>query len=192
MTDSLEGKTIGIVLAQRGSEEAEFTEPRDAVEDAGASVEVLGPETGDAETVNNDLDSGDTFEIEKAFTEVSVEDYEGLVVPGGTVGADRLRADDDAVGFIRDFFDTEKPLCVICHGPWTLVEADIVDGRTLTSYHSLETDVRNAGGEWVDEEVVVDEGLVTSRNPNDLDAFCEKVVEEIEEGPHEDRETEDV
>ncbi|WP_435076921.1 type 1 glutamine amidotransferase domain-containing protein [Halococcus sp. AFM35] len=192
MADALEGKTVGIVLAQRGSEEAEFTEPKEAVEDAGASVDVLGTETGEAQTVNNDLEPGDSYEIEKTFAEASVEDYDGLVVPGGTVGADTLRGQDEPVAFIHDFFATEKPLCVICHGPWTLVEADVVDGRRLTSYHSLETDIRNAGGEWVDEEVVVDEGLVTSRNPDDLDAFCDKVVEEIEEGPHDDRQTEDV
>jgi protease I len=192
MTDALEGKTVGIVLAQRGSEEVEFTEPKEAVEDAGASVDVLGTETGEAQTVNGDLDPGGSYEIEKSFSEVSVEDYDGLVVPGGTVGADTLRGQDEPVQFIHDFFATEKPLCVICHGPWTLVEADVVDGRQLTSYHSLETDIRNAGGEWVDEEVVVDEGLVTSRNPDDLDAFCDKVVEEIEEGEHDDRETEDV
>ena len=192
MSDALDGKTVGIVLAPRGSEEAEFTEPRDAVAEAGASVEVIGIETGEVETVNNDLEPAGSYEVEKSFSEVSVEDYDGLVIPGGTVGADTLRGNDDAVEFIHDFFATEKPLCVICHGPWTLVEADVVDGRKLTSYHSLETDVRNAGGEWGDEEVVVDEGLVTSRNPDDLDAFCDKVVEEIEEGPHDDRETDDV
>jgi protease I len=192
MADSLEGKSVGIVLAPRGSEEVEFTEPKSAVEDAGGSVDVLGIETGEVETVNGDLDPAGSYEIEKSFDEVTVEDYDGLVVPGGTVGADTLRGDDTTVEFVQDFFETEKPLAVICHGPWTLVEADVVDGRELTSYHSLETDIRNAGGNWVDEEVVVDEGLVTSRNPDDLEAFCDKVVEEIEEGEHEDRETDDV
>ena len=192
MADSLEGKSVGIVLAPRGSEEVEFTEPKSAVEDAGGSVDVLGIETGEVETVESDLDPAGSYEIEKSFDEVSVEDYDGLVIPGGTVGADTLRGDDTAVEFVHDFFETEKPLAVICHGPWTLVEADVVDGRELTSYHSLETDIRNAGGDWVDEEVVVDEGLVTSRNPDDLEAFCDKVVEEIEEGEHDDRETDDV
>ena len=192
MTDSLEGKSVGIVLAPRGSEEVEFTEPKSAVEDAGGSVDVLGIETGEVETVNEDLDPAGSYEIEKSFDEVTVEDYDGLVIPGGTVGADTLRGDDTAVEFVQDFFETEKPLAVICHGPWTLVEADVVDGRELTSYHSLETDIRNAGGDWVDEEVVVDEGLVTSRNPDDLEAFCDKVVEEIEEGEHDDRKTDDV
>ena len=192
MADSLEDENVAVFIAPMGTEEVEFTDPKEAVEDAGASVDVVGAETGDVETVNGDINPGGLYEVERTFSEVSVEDYDGLVVPGGCVGADQLRADDDAVGFVHDFFETEKPLCVICHGPWTLVEADVVDGRTLTSFHSLETDIRNAGGEWVDEEVVVDEGLVTSRNPDDLDAFCDKVVEEIEEGPHEDRETEDV
>ena len=192
MADPLEGKSVGIVLAPRGSEEVEFTEPKSAVEDAGGSVDVLGIETGEVETVEGDLDPAGSYEIEKSFDEVTVEDYDGLVIPGGTVGADTLRADDTTVEFVNDFFETEKPLAVICHGPWTLVEADVVDGRELTSYHSLETDIRYAGGNWVDEEVVVDEGLVTSRNPDDLEAFCDKVVEEIEEGEHEDRETDDV
>ncbi|RJT01424.1 type 1 glutamine amidotransferase domain-containing protein [Halococcus sp. IIIV-5B] len=192
MADPLEGKSVGIVLAPRGSEEVEFTEPKSAVEDAGGSVDVLGIETGEVETVEGDLDPAGSYEVEKSFDEVTVEDYDGLVIPGGTVGADTLRADDTTVEFVNDFFETEKPLAVICHGPWTLVEAGVVDGRELTSYHSLETDIRNAGGNWVDEEVVVDEGLVTSRNPDDLEAFCDKVVEEIEEGEHEDRETDDV
>src|SRR5699024_10310201 len=152
MSEQLDGKTVGIVLAQRGSEEVEFTAPRDAVAEAGASVEVLGTETGDAQTVNGDLDPGDSYEIETRFSDASVDECDGLVVPVGTGGADTVRADDDAVTFLHDLFATEKPLCVICHGPWTLVEADLVDGRRLTSYHSLETDIRNAGGEWVDEE----------------------------------------
>jgi protease I len=195
MADSLEGENIAVFIAPMGTEEVEFTDPKEAVEDAGATVDVVGAETGEVETVNGDINPGGSYEIEKTFSEVSATDYGGLVVPGGCVGADQLRANDDAVEFIREYFDEEKPLGVICHAPWTLVEADVVDGRTLTSYPSLQTDIRNAGGEWVDEEVVVDEGLVTSRKPDDLDdldAFCDKVVEEIEEGTHEDRETETV
>lgn len=187
MTDSLEGKNVAVFLAQQGTEEVEFTEPKEAVEDAGASVDVVGAETGEVQTVNNDLEPGGEYEIETTFAEVSAEEYDSLVVPGGCMGADTLRADDDAVRFVREFFETEKPMGVICHGPWTLVEADVVEGRTLTSYPSLQTDIRNAGGEWVDEEVVVDDGLVTSRKPDDLAAFCDKVVEEIEEGPHQER-----
>jgi protease I len=192
MTDSLEGENVAVFIAPMGTEEVEFIDPKEAVEDAGASTDVVGAETGEVETVNGDINPGDSYEVEKNFSEVSAKDYGGLVIPGGCVGADQLRANDDAVEFIREYFKEEKPLGVICHAPWTLVEADVVDGRTLTSYPSLQTDIRNAGGEWVDEEVVVDEGLVTSRKPDDLDAFCDKVVEEIEEGAHEDRETEAV
>lgn len=184
MAEPLTDTNVAVFLAPRGTEEVEFTEPKQAVEDAGASVDVVGSETGEAQAVNNDLEPGDTFEVEKTFSEVSSNDYDALIVPGGCVGADQLRADDDAVEVVEAFIDVEKPAGVICHGPWTLVEADVVDGRTLTSYPSLQTDIRNAGGEWVDEEVVVDQGLVTSRRPDDLSAFCDKVVEEFEEGRH--------
>ncbi|SEV86883.1 type 1 glutamine amidotransferase domain-containing protein [Natrinema salifodinae] len=173
--------TVGIFLAPEGTEEVEFTEPKDAVTDAGATVDVLGSETGEAQTVNNDLEESDSYEVEKPFGEVSADDYDALIVPGGTVGADTLRTDEDAVELLRRHVEDGKPAGVICHGPWTLIEADVVDGKTLTSYHSLQTDVRNAGGEWVDEEVVVDDGLVTSRNPDDLEAFCETIVEAFAE-----------
>ena len=184
MTESLADTTVAIFIAQRGTEQVEFTDPKEAVEDAGASVDVLGAETGEVEAVNDDLDPGDSFEVEKSFSEVSSGDYDALLIPGGAVGADNLRADEDAVGLVREFADARKPMGVICHAPWTLVEADVVAGRTLTSYPSLQTDVRNAGGEWVNEEVVVDDGLVTSRMPDDLEAFCETVIEEFEEGRH--------
>lgn len=173
--------TVGIFLAPAGTEEVEFTEPKDAVADAGATVDVLGSQPGEARTVNNDLEESDPYEIEKAFDEVSAADYDALIVPGGTVGADTLRTDEDGVALLREHLEDGKPAGVICHGPWTLIEADAVDGRTLTSYHSLRTDVRNAGGEWVDEAVVVDDGLVTSRNPDDLEAFCETILEEFAE-----------
>ena len=176
---NLDGTTVGVFLAPAGSEEVEFTEPKRAVSDAGAAVEVLGSETGEAQTVNNDLEEGDTYEVDRQFSEASADDYDALLVPGGTVGADKLRADDDGVELLQDHLADGKPAGVICHGPWTLVEADAVDGRTLTSYPSLRTDVENAGGEWVDEEVVVGDGLVTSRKPDDLDAFCEAVVSEF-------------
>ncbi|MFD1562333.1 type 1 glutamine amidotransferase domain-containing protein [Haloarchaeobius amylolyticus] len=173
---------VGIFLAPAGSEEVEFTQPKAAVADAGATVDVLGSETGEARTVNNDLEESDAYEVEKTFDEVSADDYDALIVPGGTVGADTLRTDEDGVELLRQHVADGKPAGVICHGPWTLIEADVVDGRTLTSYHSLQTDVRNAGGEWVDEEVVVDDGLVTSRNPDDLEAFCETIVDEFGSG----------
>ena len=184
MANELQGKKVAILLAPVGSEQAEFTEPKKAVEDAGGTVEVIGIQTGDAQTMNSDVNPGETFTVEKTFSEVSADEYDGLIVPGGTVGADNLRADEDAVNFIHSFFEQAKPVGVICHGPWTLVEAGVVSGRTLTSYPTLQTDILNAGGNWVDEEVVVDEGLVTSRNPDDLPAFCAKVVEEIAEGKH--------
>lgn len=182
MTDRLTDTTVAIFIAPRGTEQVEFTEPKAAVEDAGASVDVVGAETGEVQAVNNDLEAGDTFEVEQTFDEVSAEDYDGLIVPGGCVGADELRADEDAVDVVRAFVNADKPMGVICHGPWTLVEADAVEGRTLTSYPSLKTDVRNAGGEWADEEVVTDGSLVTSRKPDDLPAFCEEVVRTLGEG----------
>jgi protease I len=184
MANELQGRRVAILLAPVGSEQAEFTEPKKAVEDAGAQVDVVGLQTGEAQTMNSDVNPGETFTVEKTFSEVSPGDYDALIVPGGTVGADTLRGNEEAVAFVRGFFEQEKPVGVICHGPWTLVEADVVRGRTLTSYPSLQTDIRNAGGEWVDEEVVTDQGLVTSRNPDDLPAFCSKLVEEIAEGKH--------
>jgi protease I len=184
MANELQGKKVAILLAPVGTEQAEFTEPKKAVEDAGGTVEVIGIQTGDAQTMNSDVNPGETFTVEKTFTEVSADEYDGLVIPGGTVGSDNLRADENAVDFIHSFFEQAKPVGVICHGPWTLVEAGVVSGRTLTSYPTLQTDILNAGGNWVDEEVVVDQGLVTSRNPDDLPAFCAKVVEEVAEGKH--------
>ncbi|HVD44141.1 MAG TPA: type 1 glutamine amidotransferase domain-containing protein [Rubrobacter sp.] len=184
MANELQGKKIAILLAPVGTEQVEFTEPKKAVEAEGATVDVVGIQTGDAQTMNNDVNPGETFTVEKTFTEVSADEYDGLVVPGGTVGSDNLRADEDAVKFIHSFFEQAKPVGVICHGPWTLVEAGVVSGRTLTSYPTLQTDILNAGGNWIDEEVVTDQGLVTSRNPDDLPAFCSKVVEEIAEGKH--------
>lgn len=179
MPQALTDTNIAIFIALRGTEQVEFTEPKQAVSNAGATVDVVGSEIGEANTVNNDLDKGETFEIDRSFSEISSDDYDALIIPGGAVGADRLRTDEDAVALVQDHVEADKPLGVICHGPWVLVEADVIDGQTLTSYPSLQTDIRNAGGEWVDEEVVADGHLVTSRNPDDLPAFCEAIVEEF-------------
>src|SRR5918912_2543545 len=160
MANELQGRKVAILLAPVGSEQVEFTEPKKAVEEAGAEVDVIGIQTGEAHTMNGDVNPGETFTVEKAFSEVSPEDYDALIVPGGTVGADNLRGSDEAVGFVRGFFEQAKPVGAICHGPWTLVEADVVSGRTVTSWPSLKTDIRNAGGNWVDEQVVTDQGLV--------------------------------
>ena len=184
MANELQGRRVAILLAPVGTEQVEFTEPKKAVEDAGAQVDVVGIQTGDAQTMNSDVNPGEAFTVEKTFSDVSPDDYDALIVPGGTVGADNLRGSEEAVNFVHGFFEQQKPVGVICHGPWTLVEADVVRGRTLTSFPTLQTDIRNAGGEWVDQEVVTDQGLVTSRNPDDLPAFCSKVVEEISEGKH--------
>ena len=153
------------------------------MQEAGAEVELIAPSDDDVQAFNH-LDKGDTFEVDRTVSEADPAEYEGIVLPGGVANPDELRIDDDAVAFVRAFFEAGKPVAAICHAPWTLVEADVVRGRTLTSWPSLETDIRNAGGNWVDEEVHVDAGLVTSRRPDDLDAFNPKVVEEFAEGVH--------
>lgn len=181
MAYDLSGKTIGFLVANEGIEQVELTEPWDAVTNAGATAKLIAPELGTAQAFNH-LDKADTFEVDLAVPDARVEDFDGLVLPGGVANPDALRMDADAVRFVRDFIAAGKPLGVICHAPWMLVEADVVDGRTLTSWPSLKTDVGNAGGKWVDEEVVVDEGLVTSRNPGDLPAFNDKICKVFEEG----------
>jgi protease I len=186
MANELEGQTIAI-LAADGVEQVELEDPRKAVEDAGAETELLSLESGEIQGMNGEINQADTFAVDKVVGDASVDDYDGLIIPGGVANPDNLRADADAVTFVQEFFKSGKPVGVICHCPWVLVEADVARGRRLTSYPSIRTDLRNAGAEVVDEEVVVDQGLVTSRSPDDLPAFCAKIVEEFAEGEHEVR-----
>jgi protease I len=178
----LNGKTIAF-LAAEGVEQVELTEPWKAVEQAGGTPQLISIGDGEVQAFNH-LDKADTFAVDRTAKDADASDYDALVLPGGVANPDFLRTDADAVSFVHGFFDQGKPVGVICHGPWTLIEADVVRGRTITSWPSLQTDLRNAGANWVDEEVVVDEGLVSSRNPDDLPAFCAKLVEEIAEGVH--------
>ena len=186
----LDGKKIAILVDNEGIEQVELTEPRKALEDAGATTELLAPEAGEAQGFDH-LEKKDAFPVDKVVGEADAADYDGLMLPGGVANSDNLRAVPEAVAFVRAFFDAGKPVAAICHGPWALVEADVVKGRTLTSYPSIKTDIVNAGGRWVDEEVHVDEGLVTSRKPDDLPAFNAKMIEEFCEGPHEGQKPEE-
>jgi protease I len=179
----LQDKKIAFV-ATHGVEQIELTEPWKAVEAEGGKPELISIESGEIQGFEH-LDKADKFSVDRTAKEAKADDYDGLVLPGGVANPDFLRVDKDVVSFVRSFFEAGKPVGAICHGPWTLVEADVVRDRTLTSWPSLETDIRNAGGNWVDEEVHVDNGLVTSRKPDDLPAFCAKLVEEICEGRHE-------
>jgi protease I len=185
MGEKLNGKKVAFV-ATDGVEQIELTEPWKAVEAEGGQPELLSIEEGQIQGFEH-LDKADTFDVDKPVKEANPDDYAGLVVPGGVANGDFLRGDEDTVRFVRSFFEAGKPVGIICHGPWVAVEADVVRGRTLTSWPTLKTDIRNAGGEWVDEEVVVDAGFVTSRKPDDLPAFCAKVVEEICEGRHDEQ-----
>ena len=183
MGDKLKGKRVAF-LATDGVEQIELTEPWKAVEEEGGEPELISLEEGEIQGFDH-LDHGRKFQVDRAVSDADPDDYDGLVQPGGVANPDFLRCDEDAVAFTRAFFEAGKPVAQICHGPWMLVEADVVRGRRVTSYPSIQTDLRNAGAEWVDEEVVVDNGLVTSRKPDDLPAFCSKLVEEICEGRHE-------
>jgi protease I len=183
MASELKGKRVAFLVAQEGVEEVELTEPWKAVKQAGATPELIAPEEGTVQAMDH-LDKASTFLVDRTLGEVRPQDYDGVVLPGGVANPDELRLDERAVRFLQEFFAEGKPLGVICHGPWTLVEADLVRGRTLTSWPSLKTDIRNAGGNWVDEEVIVEQGLVSSRKPEDLPAFCAKIVEEFAEGAH--------
>jgi protease I len=183
MPGQLDGKKIAI-LATDGVEQVELIEPRKALEDAGASTELVSLKPGEILGFNH-LDQGDRLPVDKTVKDASAGDYDAVLVPGGVANGDFLRADEDAVAFVAAFADDGKPIASICHGPWILVESGIVKGRTVTSWPSLKTDIRNAGGTWVDEEVHVDQGLVTSRKPDDIPAFNAKVIEEFAEGRHE-------
>jgi protease I len=184
MADTLNGKRIAFLVANEGVEQVELTKPWKAVEQAGGEPELISIEPGQIQAFNH-LDKGDKFEVQKTVDEADESDYAGLVLPGGVANPDILRTNERAVSFARSFFEAGKPVAAICHGPWTLVEADVVRGRTLTSWPSLKSDIRNAGGTWVDEEVHVDSGLTTSRKPDDLPAFNAKMIEELAEGVHE-------
>jgi protease I len=178
MANELGGRTIAI-LATDGVEQVELEKPREAVQNAGARTELLSIEDGEIQAMNHDLEPADTFSVDRKVGDASIDYYDALILPGGTCNPDKLRMDSDAVAFVRDFVRSGKPVGVICHGPWTLVEADVVRGRRITSWPSVRTDLRNAGAEVVDEEVVTDGNITSSRNPDDLPAFCEAIVREF-------------
>ncbi|MEU5549270.1 MULTISPECIES: type 1 glutamine amidotransferase domain-containing protein [unclassified Micromonospora] len=182
MAATLQGKRVAF-LATDGVEEVEYVQPREAVEQAGATAELVSIKPGQIRAFDH-LDPSQTYDVDVSVSEADPDRYDALVLPGGVANPDFLRADPAAVAFVRSFFDAGKPVGVICHGPWTLVEADVVRGRRLTSWPSLRTDLTNAGATWVDEQVVTDNGLVSSRNPDDLPAFCATIVEEFAEGRH--------
>ena len=182
MGTELNGKRIAF-LATDGVEQVELTEPWEAVEKAGGEPELVSLETGKIQGFNHH-DKGDTFPVDKTVKDADASEYDGLVLPGGVINPDILRMDSKAMAFVASFFEQGKPVGAICHGPWALVETGVVKGRTVTSWPSLKTDIENAGGTWVDEEIVIDRGLFTSRKPDDLPAFCEKLVEEMAEGKH--------
>ena len=178
----LNGKRVAI-LATDMFEQVELVEPRKALDDAGATTEIVSLESGEIQGFNH-YDKSDKFPVDKTVDEVTADDYDALLLPGGVGNPDTLRTHDNAVRFVRSFFEAGKPVGAICHAPWMLVEADVVRGRPVTSWPSLKTDIRNAGGDWQDKQVIVDDGLVTSRKPADIPAFNEKIIEEFAEGRH--------
>jgi protease I len=178
----LQGKKVA-VLATDGFEQVELTRPVQALKDAGAQVEVVSPKGGEIQGYNHH-DKGDTVPVDRELAGANAADYDAIVLPGGVINPDQLRLEPKAIDFIRSFVEAGKPIAAICHGPWTLINAEAVEGKRMTSWPSLETDLKNAGASWVDEEVVVDDGLVTSRNPDDLPAFCAKMIDEFAEGRH--------
>jgi len=179
----LNGKKVAI-LVENGFEQVELTSPKQALEEAGAKTYIISPERSKVKGWEH-TKWGDEFPVDVGIEQANANDYDALVLPGGVMNPDKLRTNKPAVQFVRNFFDQHKPVAAICHGPWTLIDAGVVKGRKMTSYPSLQTDLKNAGANWVDQEVVVDQGLVTSRKPDDLPAFNRKLVEEIGEGQHE-------
>ena len=184
MAEILTGKKVAM-LVEKGFEEVELTSPKKALEEAGATVHIVSPVEGSEVRAWDETDWGGSHPIDVALSDASADDYDALVLPGGVMNPDHLRVQEPARRFVHDFFEQGKPVGSICHGPWTLIDAGVIEGRKVTSYHTLQVDLENAGANWVDEEVVVDQGLVTSRNPGDLPAFNAKLVEEIGEGRHE-------
>ncbi|MGD8329047.1 MAG: type 1 glutamine amidotransferase domain-containing protein [Acidobacteriota bacterium] len=182
MSNELKNKKIAI-LANDGFEQSELTEPLSALQNAGADVRVVSPKGGEIKGWQHDH-WGDPVDVDLALTDTDAKDFDGLLVPGGLMNPDSLRRNNDALQFVRRFFEAGKPVAAICHGPWVLIDAGVVDGRRMTSYSTIQSDLRNAGADWVDEEVVVDSGLVTSRSPADLPAFIDKMIEEFGEGVH--------
>jgi protease I len=178
MAHDISGKTVAFLVANEGIEQVELTEPWQAVQDAGGTPRLLAPEAGKAQAFNH-LDKADTFPVDTKVADADVASYDALVLPGGVANPDALRTDEDAVAFVKSFVESDKTVAAICHAPWTLVEAGVLNGKRLTSWPSLQTDVRNAGGDWVDEEVVVDGNLITSRNPDDLPAFNETLLDAL-------------
>jgi protease I len=176
MAGELNGRKVAFLVAQEGIEEVELTEPWKAVEQAGGEPVLIAPESGEVQSMKH-LDKSGTYAVDQTLADAEADDFDAVVLPGGVANPDQLRTEADAIEFLQRIFRAGKPVGVICHGPWTLVEADLVRERKLTSWPSLQTDIRNAGGNWVDEQVVVDQGLVSSRNPDDLPAFCAKIVE---------------
>ena len=178
----IDGKRVAILVAE-GFEQSEMVKPRQALEQAGASTAIVSPAKGEVQGWNH-FDKGDRFKVDVPLEQAKAEDFDALLLPGGVANPDQLRAQPKAVQFVKRFVEAGKPIGVICHGPWTLVEAGAVKGRTMTSWPSLKTDLTNAGAKWVDQEVVVDRGIVSSRRPDDIPAFSRKLIEEIGEGTH--------
>ena len=187
MNQQLNGKKVAILVAH-GFEQVELTEPKQALEQAGAQTHIVSPEQGQVKGWQH-TEWGDQFPVDVPLNQASADDYDALLLPGGVMNPDHLRRNQQALQFVRSFFEAGKPVAAICHGPWTLIDAGLVEGRKMTSYESIQSDLKNAGAQWVDQEVVVDQGLVTSRKPDDIPAFNRKMIEEFAEGRHEKQRT---